>query len=711
VRSLVERHCDALGARAAVREALAADSALSPAERKLAQEILATFREDPDWLLGESVKTSVRKDATREQRRLALLQAETAARLVVGDEKQLRRMPSRAFLFLTGVGLARLRAGQAKEAIEILERGVEVRRLEHGTAGLIQRAALALAAHQAGRDDLAADHRRQMDDLLVDAPPVELANAKPWIDEVVATVKPARDGDRDAIFRAAVATEAAGWKNRDLAAYLAGRTADYREESGRSELHDRHDVVLARATIERKRPWDFPDMVPGATWGRREDVNVRKDGDGAVLRCTVTVLADGWFRTWRVVMQMKKSEGAWKIASLRTWPVRGQHHGRGVVIDAAWWKARDADVERAEGEARARALLEAQRPAEALSLLKHLTAAGAGAAEPWALRGMAALAIGDMEEAKTAFARAEAIDPETSLPRAVNGPLLEMPGHIGEVFSVAYQPSGELLSGGHDALLRRWTTEGKLLRSVKVPDEKILDIAVTSDGKRWATAGMGLCLWEVATMKPVPVDAGHREAVVYRLAFSRDGSKLVTASADGTAHVLDAITGKVLVELPGHAKAVLGAVFSPDGKHVATASHDRTARLWDATTGQLVRPFGGDGGEMKRVAFAPNGATLATAGNSGEVKLWNVKTGDLLARCEAGKELMEVVVYSPDGKLLAGAGADGVIRLWRVSDRKLVRVLRGHAKIVYSLAFSPDGRRIAAGSAEPVVRVWEVPLD
>jgi WD40 repeat protein len=616
-------------------------------------------------------------------------------------------MPPRAFLFLTGVGLARLRVGQVKEAIEVLERGIEARRLEHGSAGLIQRAALALAAHHAGREDQAADHRRQLDDLLIDAPPAELARAKPWIDEVVATVKPVKDDEREAIFRAVVATEAAGWKDRDLAAYLAGRTADYREESGRSEHPDRHDVVLDRAKIEKKRPWDFREMVPGAAWGRREDVSVSKDSDGAVLRCTVTVVADGWFRTWLTVWRMKKSKEVWKIASLRTWPVRGWHRGRGVVFDAAWWKARDADVDRAEGEARARALLEAQRPAEALELLKQLTAAGAGTAEPWALRGQAALLIGDMEEAKTSFARAEAIDPETSLPRAVNGPLLEMPGHTGEIFSVAYLPSGELLSGGHDALLRRWSAEGKLLRGDKVPDEKILDVAATSDGKRLATAGMGLSLWEAATMKPVPVAAGHRQAI-HRLAFSPDGSKLVTASADGTAHVLDAITGKVLVKLRGHAKGVFGAVFSPDGKQVATASHDRTARLWDAATGQLLRTYGGDG-EMIRVAFAPDGATLATAGNGGEVKLWNVKTGEQLGRCEAGKALMEVVVYSPDGKLLAGAGADGVIRVWRVSDRKLVRVLRGHTKIVYSLAFSPDGQRIAAGSADPVVRVWEVP--
>jgi WD40 repeat protein/serine/threonine protein kinase len=719
VRAMVERRFDALGAHAAVREAIAADNTLSAAEKKLAQDILAAFREDPERLLGESLKTSVRKDATPEQRRLALLQAETAARLVVGDVKRPERMPSRAYLFLTGVGMARLRAGQAKEAIEVIEHGIEVRRLEHGSAGLIQLAVLALAARQAGRESQATDYRRRLRDLLIDAPPKELANAKPWIDEVAATLRPGEpgalapgDAERDAIFRAAIATEAAGWWHRDLTAFLAGRTADYREETGRGELPDRYDVVLDRAKIEKKRPWDFRDVVPGASWGRYEDVSVSKDGDGAVLRFTATALtADGWFRTWREVMRMKKSEKGWKIAYLRTWPVRGQFRGRGVVIDAAWWKVRDADVDRAEGEAKARALLEAERPAEALELLKQLEPAVGGAAEPWLLRGHAAQRIGDTEEASASFARAEAIDPETFLPRAVNGPLLEMPGHTGEVYSVAYLPSGELLSGGRDAQLRRWSGAGKLLRTDKAPDEMILAIAVTSDGKRLATAGRKLCLWNAGTRKPVAVDAGHGDFLLYRLAYNPDESKLVTACADSMAHVVDAITGKVLVELRGHKKEVTGAVFSPDGKHVATASHDGTAKLWDAATGQPVQTYRGDGGQMVRVAFAPDGETLTTAGDGGEVKTWNVKTGKLTGRFEAGKAMAVVVVYSPDGKLLAGAGEDGVIRIWRVSDRKLVRVLRGQTKNVYSLAFSPDGRRIAAGSAEPVVRVWEVPSD
>ncbi len=70
--------------------------------------------------------------------------------------------------------------------------------------------------------------------------------------------------------------------------------------------------------------------------------------------------------------------------------------------------------------------------------------------------------------------------------------------------------------------------------------------------------------------------------------FSPDGTRIVTASADKTAVIWDAQSGRSLETLRGHIDQVNTAVFSPDGKHIATASNDHTARLWDSETGFLL---------------------------------------------------------------------------------------------------------------------------
>ena len=55
--------------------------------------------------------------------------------------------------------------------------------------------------------------------------------------------------------------------------------------------------------------------------------------------------------------------------------------------------------------------------------------------------------------------------------------------------------------------------------------------------------------------------------------------------------------------------------FSPDGHRLATASADGTVRLWDADTGQpLGDPLTGHTDPVTSVAFSPDGHRLATAG-------------------------------------------------------------------------------------------------
>ena len=90
---------------------------------------------------------------------------------------------------------------------------------------------------------------------------------------------------------------------------------------------------------------------------------------------------------------------------------------------------------------------------------------------------------------------------------------------------------------------------------------------------------------------------------VYTAEFSPDGKWIVTASADGTARIWDASTGKLLAELK-HENIVGSAHFSPDGKYVVTASGN-TASVWDAATGKLVAKLDGHTKVVNSAAFSP----------------------------------------------------------------------------------------------------------
>ena len=83
---------------------------------------------------------------------------------------------------------------------------------------------------------------------------------------------------------------------------------------------------------------------------------------------------------------------------------------------------------------------------------------------------------------------------------------------------------------------------------------------------------------------------GHDDCV-QSVAFSPDGSRIVSGSYDKTIRVWDASTGiEMLPPLRGHDDYVRSVAFSPDGSKIVSGSFDKTIRVWDASTGVEMLP-------------------------------------------------------------------------------------------------------------------------
>ncbi|MFM7737929.1 MAG: WD40 repeat domain-containing protein, partial [Planctomycetota bacterium] len=81
---------------------------------------------------------------------------------------------------------------------------------------------------------------------------------------------------------------------------------------------------------------------------------------------------------------------------------------------------------------------------------------------------------------------------------------------------------------------------------------------------------------------------GHEERV-QSVAFSPDGTRIVSGSGDSTLKLWDAASGEELKTLSGHTDGVGSVAFSPDGTRIVSGSLDTTLKLWDAASGEELK--------------------------------------------------------------------------------------------------------------------------
>ena len=107
---------------------------------------------------------------------------------------------------------------------------------------------------------------------------------------------------------------------------------------------------------------------------------------------------------------------------------------------------------------------------------------------------------------------------------------------------------------------------------------KIIAVGLVALGFLAGTASVSRARAETAKDDPPP----NTEAP----AATSPDDKVRAMGRDKQIMVVDAATGKTIMEMKGHAEKVLALSYGPDGKVLASASKDGAIIFWDAATGK-----------------------------------------------------------------------------------------------------------------------------
>jgi WD40 repeat protein len=158
--------------------------------------------------------------------------------------------------------------------------------------------------------------------------------------------------------------------------------------------------------------------------------------------------------------------------------------------------------------------------------------------------------------------------------------------HIDAVYALAFTPDGtRLISGAADRTVKVWdTATGERLFTLGEPTDGINTIAVDPTGKFVAAAGFdkSIRLWalEAKSGRLLKTQIAHEDTIL-KLAWSPDGTMLVSSSADKSVKVFRLPDLTEIHTISPQVDWVYGIEFAPDGKSFAVGRYDGSLSIYD----------------------------------------------------------------------------------------------------------------------------------
>lgn len=200
---------------------------------------------------------------------------------------------------------------------------------------------------------------------------------------------------------------------------------------------------------------------------------------------------------------------------------------------------------------------------------------------------------------------------------------------------------------------------------------------------------------------------------VHCIAFSMDGTQIISGWSDGKVRAFGPQSGKLLFVIQdahlGGCTAVACMHESTEGagKRIVTGGHDGQVRVWNITkqSQTMVASLKDHAARVNCIRVRSNDMECVSASDDGSCIIYNLQVYKRQASLQAST-FFKGVLYHPDESQILTCGTDRKVTYWDPLDGAAIRVLDASEDEIMTLDITMEGDYFVSAGGDKLVKVW-----
>ena len=269
--------------------------------------------------------------------------------------------------------------------------------------------------------------------------------------------------------------------------------------------------------------------------------------------------------------------------------------------------------------------------------------------------------------------------------------ILKQQGHLDSMNALAYSPDSQrIVTASDDGKVKVWDVKsGFCIVTFTEHSSGVTACEFAKKGNVLYTSSLdgSVRAWDLIRYRNFRTFTAPSRLSFSSLAVDPSGEVVCAGSPDSfDIHAWSVQNGQLLDQLSGHEGPVSALAFSADGSHLVSGSWDHTVRIWSifgrSQTSEPLQLMA----DVLSVAFRPDGKQVAASTLDGQLSFWSVEDA--------------VQLGGVDGRRDVSGGR-------KVSDRRTAATAEG-TKSFNRITYSADGSCILAGGNSKFICLYDV---